>query len=551
MATTSNEPVQQAAAPAPPKKCTQLRELLPNGVVRNEAMPDFQKAIAAQGATPADTGFITVGTVSRITVSYNSALGAPGLALAQQLLTRALNPYTDMEAIFGIPGAAVIVRICELSTAHDGTGGGFHFGCDFNTGGTLFLDATFGNTTVNPLDLLVAIYVAELSEAFMGAQGLGWGCEASNGEGLSRFLAEQETSLATMAHFATAQTWHNAGGPDWVSRTEQTDRDNVSTGCAVLYLYYMRWLGYTIPEIVQAGGTTLAANFAKVTGNTTANAFQEMLKALTGRFITSDNPFPTRLLKGQLLFYRDKTQNGTGDVGNPSLIGKNSPFELDTVPTWHRFLHVFSDGDGAIYAVSPEGQLQFFHDKTRNGLDDVNVKSPGIIGQGGWQGMKFVFSGGPGIIYAVNQQGQLLFYRDNTRNGTGDVDTPSVIGLGGWQQFSQLFYGGNGIIYAVNAQGQLLFYRDNTRNGTGEVDTPKVIGLGGWQQFSQLFSGGNGNIYAVNAQGQLLFYKDRTQNGTGDVDTPSVIGLGGWQNMKFVFSGGNGIIYAVPNVDIV
>jgi hypothetical protein len=74
-----------------------------------------------------------------------------------------------------------------------------------------------------------------------------------------------------------------------------------------------------------------------------------------------------------------------------------------------------------------------------------------VIGQGGWQAMRFLFSGGDGIIYAVNQAGQLLFYRDRTRNGTGDVNTPSVIGQGGWQAMKFLFDGGQGIIYAVRA----------------------------------------------------------------------------------------------------
>ena len=140
------------------------------------------------------------------------------------------------------------------------------------------------------------------------------------------------------------------------------------------------------------------------------------------------------------------------------------------------------------------GRLLFYRDNTQNGTGDVDT--PGVIGQGGWEEFKFLFSGGNGIIYAVNQQGQLLFYRDNTQNGTGDVDTPSVIGLGGWADFKFLFSGGNGIIYAVNQQGQLLFYRDNTQNGTGDVDTPSVIGLGGWTDFQFLFSGGNGIIYA-------------------------------------------------------
>jgi hypothetical protein len=238
-------------------------------------------------------------------------------------------------------------------------------------------------------------------------------------------------------------------------------------------------------------------------------------------------------LGGRLLFYRDTTQNGTGDVNTPKVIGLGG---------WAGFRFLFSGGDGIIYAVDQQGQLLFYRDTTQNGTGDVNT--PSVIGLGGWQQFKFLFSGGNGIIYAVNQQGQLLFYRDTTRNGTGDVNTPKVIGQGGWQQFKFLFSGGNGIIYAVNQQGQLLFYKDNTQNGTGDVNTPKVIGQGGWQQFQFLFSGGKGIIYAVDGQGRLLFYRDTTQNGTGDVNTPGVIGQGGWQQFQFLFSAGNGIIYA-------
>ena len=253
----------------------------------------------------------------------------------------------------------------------------------------------------------------------------------------------------------------------------------------------------------------------------------------------ASQPFTITLgdpLGGRLLFYRDNTQNGTGDVDTPSVIGLGG---------WADFKFLFSGGNGIIYAVDQQGQLLFYRDNTQNGTGDVDT--PSVIGLGGWADFKFLFSGGNGIIYAVDQQGQLLFYRDNTQNGTGDVDTPSVIGLGGWADFKSLFSGGNGIIYAVDQQGQLLFYRDNTQNGTGDVDTPSVIGLGGWADFKSLFSGGNGIIYAVDQQGQLLFYRDNTQNGTGDVDTPSVIGLGGWADFKSLFSGGNGIIYAVED----
>jgi hypothetical protein len=506
-----------------------FRELLPPGGKRKAGIPGPK---AASGIS--DFVITQVGSVPNISVSYDSALGPQGLALAQQFLNVASGPYNDLQAIFGIAGGPIQVIIASLSGKNDGSGGAYHFGCDFTSGGTLHLDATFANTTVKPLDLTVGLYVAELSECFMGAQAKGWGCESSNGEGLSRFLAEQETPPGTMNAFATGPDWAKAGYPDWVDQTEFTDRNHISTGCAIVYIYWLRWLGFTIPEIVLAGGATLAANYTRLTGKTTA--WTDLKAALFGMFVTSDNPFPMKLRTGQLLFYRDRTLNGTGDVDTPSIIGAGG---------WQQYTRLFSDGNGAIYAVNPQGQLLFYRDRTRTGTDDIN--SPSVIGLGGWQSMKFLFSGGPGIIYAVNQQGQLLFYRDNTQNGTGDVDTPSVIGQGGWQQFTHLFYGGNGILYAVNPQGQLLFYRDHTRNGTGDVNTPSVIGLGGWQQFRQLFSAGNGIIYAVNQQGQLLFYRDHTQNGTGDVNTPSVIGLGGWQAMRFLFDGGPGIIYAVPS----
>ena len=190
-----------------------------------------------------------------------------------------------------------------------------------------------------------------------------------------------------------------------------------------------------------------------------------------------------------------------------------------------------------------EGQLLFYRDNTREGVGDLH--SPSVIGQGGWQYLTKVFSGGDGIIYAVNTQGELLFYRDHNRDGTGDVHTPSVIGLGGWQHMQHLTYGGDGIIYAVDDQGRLLFYRDHNRDGSGDVNTPSVIGLGGWQHMLRLVAGEQGVLYAVDDLGQLLYYRDYHRDGSGDVNTPKVIGNGGWQAFSQLTYGGDKILYAV------
>jgi hypothetical protein len=259
-------------------------ELLPAGGSRRERSAD---EIAA--ASSFDYPATEVGISGSITLYYDPSLGPPGLALAQQLLNAIAGPYIDMQSFFGVMGSAADVVIAPLSGNNDGSGGAYHFGCDFTSGGVLYLDATFANTTVNPLDLEVGLFVAELSESFMGLQGGGWGCGSSNGEGLSRFCAEVETPTGTLSAFATGPAWAQAGFPDWVSQTEATDQDAVSTGCAIVYLYWLRSLGFSIPNIVQAAGATLAANYQSLTGKTTA--LQDLTAALAGRTVTSDNPF--------------------------------------------------------------------------------------------------------------------------------------------------------------------------------------------------------------------------------------------------------------------
>jgi phospholipase C len=243
----------------------------------------------------------------------------------------------------------------------------------------------------------------------------------------------------------------------------------------------------------------------------------------------------TKLITGQLLFYRDKRRDGTGQVANPSVIGLSD---------WQNFKSLFSGGNGTNYAVDQGGRLLSYRDKTQDGTGDVS--NPSVISPGGWQNFKSIFSGGDGVIYAVDPNGRLLFFRDKSRHGFGDVGNPSVIGSSGWQSFKFLFSGGDGNIYAVDQSGRLLFFRDKTQNGTGQVSNPAVIGLSGWQNFKAVFPGGDGIIYAVDQSGRLLFFRDKSQDGTGQVANPSIIGLSGWQNFKSIFSGGNGNIYAVP-----
>ena len=263
-----------------------MRELLPLGGARKEWSAENTAAAAATGF---DYPVTQVGATGNVTVYYDPELGTPGQSLATQMLNTVTGPFNDMQNFFGITGGTVNVIIAPLSGNNDGSGGAYHYGCDFAAGGTLYLDATFASTTTDPLNLEVGLYATQLSESFMGAQGGGWGCGFSNGEGLSRFCAQQVTPPGTLDAFTTGPAWAQAGFPDWVTQTEQTDQDAVSTGCAIVYIYWMRSLGYTIPQIVQTPGETLSANYQILTGNT--SAYQHLLVAVSGLSVTSDNPF--------------------------------------------------------------------------------------------------------------------------------------------------------------------------------------------------------------------------------------------------------------------
>jgi hypothetical protein len=269
-----------------------MRELIPPGGRRKERTA-AQKAAAA--TRKFDYPASQVGSAGKITVYFDPTLGSKGQSLATQLLNAVTGPYDDVEKFFGITGQPVDVIISPLSGNNDGSGGAYHYGCNFTPGGVLYLDATFDNAMVNPVDLEVGLYVAELSESFMGPQGHGWGCGFSNGEGLSRFCAEQETPKDTMDAFATGPAWAAADFPDWVTQTEPTDRDDVATGCAVVYIYWMLSLGHGIPEIIQAGGATLQENYQALTGKT--SAYEDLLAAVSGLKVTSDNPFLSGIVK--------------------------------------------------------------------------------------------------------------------------------------------------------------------------------------------------------------------------------------------------------------
>jgi hypothetical protein len=503
------------------------REFLPQGGIRRERSAE---QIAAAQPFGLDFPATTVGVSGNITVAYDPDLGPQGLALAEQMVNVVLAPYNDMEMLFGIAGGAVTVVIAPLSGNNDGSGGAYHYGCDFSAGGTMYLDATFANTTVNPLQLEIGLYVAELSESFMGPQNLGWNCGFSNGEGLSRFCAEEETPAGTLDGFTSGPAWAQAGFPDWVSQTEQTDRDYVSTGCAIVYIYWMRSMGYTIPQIVQAGGATLQQNYQNLTGLTTA--YQDLYNAVNGLQVTTDNPFgnlygvsesPSAVdwANGITVFHQGYGDNGQlwytyfdgtnwgEDTYVPNLGVSDSPSTL----VYNGNLYVFHQGGGN------NGQLWYSVFDGSNWSSDTQVPNLGMSGSPSavlWDGGITVFHQG------FADSGQLWYtYSADGINWGGDTQVPNV-GMSGSP--SAIVY--NGLLYVFHQgygnSGQLWYSVFDGTNWSGDTQIQNlgmsaspsaVLWAGGITVFHQGFADSGQLWYTYSADGT---------NWGGDTQAPNV-----------------------------
>jgi hypothetical protein len=231
--------------------------------------------------------YTKVGSTSNFVTFYDPA--APdGAALASALLLTSERDLTNLEAIFGISPTGTPFSLY----VDTGSFGAYHNSCA-DTG--LHLAAFDGSNS----DLVRMLMVAEADEVFMADQAKGWNCGDSAGEGLSRVLATLAYP-AQLDGFATAESWLNSSRADYVTQSDPTDQNYVSTGCATLFINYLtNQLGYSVSEVVRAGGSRLADTYATLTGKPPSDAFPPFSALLAQFFpagqtaaLGNDNPFP-------------------------------------------------------------------------------------------------------------------------------------------------------------------------------------------------------------------------------------------------------------------
>jgi hypothetical protein len=254
------------------------------------------KASATRGTSvaptwPSYTGnsqFVGTSQDGRVTVYVDPSLGAPALTNAQDLVADSDRILTANDAMFGTSGGSVSVIVFALGGATDGTGGADHMGCDYTSGAAIEVCASFGNSA-----RVSALFEAELSECSMGGNL----CGMSTGEALSRWCAFIVSNNA-LSDFATAPSWAQDGMPDFVNRTEPTDRSTDSTGCGMAFISLLLSQGHSInsiaPAMVSLGDSgTLAALYGRLTSDTATNAWPTFIAAVKNlpNGVTSDDPF--------------------------------------------------------------------------------------------------------------------------------------------------------------------------------------------------------------------------------------------------------------------
>ncbi len=230
------------------------------------------------------------GRTEHFNVFYDSSLGNDGIRIADAILSVCEQDYLKLQEFFnGITPGGIPFNIHITK----GSSGASHPTCA-STEISIGARAASG---VN-IPFMCSLLVAEEDEVFEAFFGHGWGCGDSNGEGLSRILANEIYPNVEPPNFVSAPVWLDNGRPDYINRTDATDTNYISIGCSVLFLYWLHYqLNFSWKEIILAGAPTLAKTYKNLTGRTDGlERFKELLQyhfpegQPSG--VTSDNVFP-------------------------------------------------------------------------------------------------------------------------------------------------------------------------------------------------------------------------------------------------------------------
>ena len=255
---------------------------------------------------------LTLGQTAHFTIQYDETLigsdGKPNAILrAQRVMNVCEGEFVLLAGWYKItdgfgPDNRITVQLTTV------TGGGAN-NQGYQGSNTLI---QIGNQTSNVNAAAAAesscmSLIAELVEVFASYRnqhGNGaWNAKKSDGEGLSLLCARERFGQGYSQFYGVPwiNTWlQSSRDTQWIGASESTDKNPLSFGLSLLFLYYLKdQRGFSIPAIIAAGGDSLATTYSNLTGtNDAVNAFSQLI----GRYfpqgntpqLATEDPFPLR-----------------------------------------------------------------------------------------------------------------------------------------------------------------------------------------------------------------------------------------------------------------
>lgn len=249
------------------------------------------------------------GQTTNFQVQYEDTLPnqANVIANANALLAVVENEFSVTTGWFNTPAGKFGPGNRQVVYLNRGGGGG---GGNSGYGSTISIDSLGAGP--NPTESVKMVFINEWVEILMSLTGGRWNSGDSSGEALSQYCGIIRFPAGHYSYYGSwVNRWLQSSRPDWVSTTEPTDKDAVSFGCALAFIFYLNTqLGFTINQIIADASANLAQAYTALTGDLT-------------------NPFP--LFHDQLgIVYP-----GAATITRPNL---DNPYPIGKKVLWHNGL---------------------------------------------------------------------------------------------------------------------------------------------------------------------------------------------------------------------
>ena len=161
-----------------------------------------EEAVPGVGNVGNNPTYIHRGSTANFVVFYDSALGSAGASAADAVLGRCESDFNTLRSWFSHTTPGSLPFNVYITTDSNGAS---HASCSSTT---LYL----GANSTNPINnsFVLQLLIAEEDEVFEAAFGHGWDCGASNGEGLSRVLANDIYPGVEPLNFVSSASWLDA-----------------------------------------------------------------------------------------------------------------------------------------------------------------------------------------------------------------------------------------------------------------------------------------------------------------------------------------------------